>query len=78
MSPTCPRWLQDLADKSLAFNPTERPTADAIVTKLLLRRKTGNDDAPTSIVLETKVVTLASVKGLPAISEGSTNGSEAA
>ncbi|EQC27018.1 TKL protein kinase [Saprolegnia diclina VS20] len=80
MSATCPRWLQDLADKCLAFNPTERPTAEAIVTELLLRRKTGNDDdAPTSSLLEkATTMTRTNVKGLPTISEGSNNSSEAA
>ncbi|KDO22922.1 TKL protein kinase [Saprolegnia parasitica CBS 223.65] len=43
MSATCPLWLQTLANQCMAFDPTKRPTADAIVQELLLHR---HDDAP--------------------------------
>ncbi|KDO18699.1 serine/threonine protein kinase [Saprolegnia parasitica CBS 223.65] len=43
MSATCPRWLHTLANQCMAFDPTNRPTADAIVQELLLHR---HDDAP--------------------------------
>ncbi|EQC27025.1 TKL protein kinase [Saprolegnia diclina VS20] len=75
MSPTCPRWLQDLADKCLAFDPTERPTAAAIVKELLLRRNDG-DDAPTTVLMNKKAAT--SAVGLPTISECGTNSNEIA
>ncbi|KDO18700.1 TKL protein kinase [Saprolegnia parasitica CBS 223.65] len=45
MSATCPLWLQTLANQCMAFDPTNRPTADAIVQELLLHR---HDDAPAS------------------------------
>ncbi|KDO22006.1 hypothetical protein SPRG_12215 [Saprolegnia parasitica CBS 223.65] len=62
MSANCPAWLQDLADKCLAFNPKARPTAAAIVKELLLRRD-GNDDAPSST--DEKSARMSSVLGLP-------------
>ena len=38
MSANCPAWLQDLADKCLAFNPKARPAAAEIVKELLQNR----------------------------------------
>ncbi|EQC35333.1 serine/threonine protein kinase [Saprolegnia diclina VS20] len=41
MSNSCPKWLADLADQCLAFDPKERPTAEDIINVLLAHR---NDD----------------------------------